>query len=212
MRSLKLKRIVKKIIAALVSMSLLTSCGGGTRRLSIDGNYVGQGMMGDEAVVKDGEITIYSTSFFSREVYWHGTCNVYELDENNMLISKRLEQTRSNDPFGFGFGFGFGMNISGAREKQIAFTDKTLTFVYDMSGMSINQVTLYKQNVEKEFGDFDSNAEKVDPNYKEPSIDLPPPPGQTKEKPVEPPAEKSTEATTEKNEGIILPEGEEFSL
>ena len=211
MRSFNLKRITKTTIVTLVSLLLLTSCGG-VRQLNIDGNYVGQGMMGYEAVVKDGEITIYSTSFFNREVYWHGTCNVNELDDKNMLISRRIDQSRNNDPFGFGFGFGFGMNTSGAREKQIAFTDKTLTFVYDMSGMSINQVTLYKQNIERQFGDFDSNAEKVDPNYKEPTIDLPPPPGQTKERQEETQTEQSTEATTEKNDDIILPEGQEFSL
>ena len=203
-----MNKLKKKITLGLVSLVLLTSCSSGPRRLNIDGNYVGQGMMGYEAVVKDGTITIYSTSFFEREVYWYGTCNVEELDEKNMLISRRLEQERRNEPFGFGFGFGFGMNLSGVREKQIAFTDKTLTFIYDMSGMSINQVTLYKQNVEKQYGDFDSNAEKVDPNYKEPSIDLPPPPGQTKEKPTEAPTEKPTE----KKDDVIMPDGPEYSL
>ena len=189
-------------------VSLLTSCDSGVKRLNINGTYTGQGMMGYEAIVEDGVITIYTTSFFEKNVYWYGTCNASDLNSDNILVSRKLARQRQDDYFGFGFGFGSSIHESGETEKQIQFTDETLTFIYDLSGMAINQVTLYKVNAEKQGGGFDSNADKVEPNYKEPTIDLPPPPGQTKEKPTEAPTEKPTE----KKDDIIMPEGPEYTL
>ena len=189
-----------------ICITLLTSCGSNVQRLNINGTYIGQGMMDYEAIVEDGVITIYSTSFFEKNIYWYGTCNAADLNSNNILVSRKLARQRQSDFFGFGFGS--SIHESGANEKQIQFTDKTLTFVYDLSGMSINQITLYKLNAEKQDGGFDSNADKVDPNYKEPTIDLPPPPGQTKEKPTETPTEKPTE----RKDDITMPDGPEYSL
>lgn len=202
-----MKKLIKRIISLSLCIILLTSCGSSVQRLNINGTYTGQGMTSYEAIVEDGVITIYSTGFFEKTIYWYGTCNASDLNSDNILISRKLARQRQNDFFGFGFGFGSSINESGANEKQIKFTDKTLTFVYDLSGMSINQVTLYKINVENQVGGFDSNADKLDPNYKDPTIDVPPPPGQTKERPTEPP---TTEAP--KNDGIILPDGPEYSL
>lgn len=162
--------IIKKriFLLTLVTM-LLFACSSKIRRINIHGTYKGTGMMGYEAKVEAGTIIIYSTSFFEKSVYWYGTCNANELDENNKLISKRLDTGRSNS----WFSFDFGLNKSGMSEKEILFTEDSLTFIYDMSGMAINQITLYKEGDQKKYNEFDSNAEKADPNYVEPSQPLP---------------------------------------
>ena len=206
-----MKNIMKRIML-LVCILVLTSCSSGITKLNINGNYTGQGMMEYEAIVEDGTITIYSYSFLEKNVYWYGTCNQEQLNSENILVSKKLARGRQDNFFGFGFGFGTSMHESGVTEKQIKFTDKSLTFVYDINGMSVHQVTLYKVNAERDSGNFDSNADKLDPNYKEPTIDLPPPPGQTKEKSTEESTEESTEKPTEKNDEIVMPEGEVYSL
>lgn len=200
----RLKQILKKItsiIAVLVLMALATSCGSKISRININGTYKGSGIMGYEAVVTDGTITIYSTSFFEREVFWYGTCISSEMNEENIILSRRLA---TNDEYSF-FGFG-SMNRSGASEKEILFTENSLTFIYDMAGMAVQRVTLQKvEAARKRYNDYDSNAEKADPNYKDPTIPLPPPPGQT-ERPTEPP---TTEAP---KSDIIIPEGDNISL
>ncbi len=198
--------MVKKIIlivALLYSIVIATSCGSKISRININGTYKGAGIMNYEAEVSDGTITIYSTSFFEREVYWYGTCISSEMNEDNIILSRRLE---TNDDYNF-FGFGFGsMNKSRASEKEILFTEDSLTFIYDMSGMAVQRVTLTKQGASKKrYNEYDSNAEKADPNYKDPTIPLPPPPGQT-ERPTEPPTTKAP------NNDIVLPEGDNYSL
>ena len=136
MKNLKFK---KRIMLFIVAATLLFACNSKIKRINIHGTYRGAGMMGYEAVVDAGTITIYSTSFFEKTVYWYGTCNSYELDSDNKLISKKLDTGRSNS----WFSFDFGMDRSGVTEKEILFTDNSLTFIYDMGGMAINQVTLY---------------------------------------------------------------------
>ena len=157
--------------------------------------------MGYEAVVDAGTITIYSTSFFNKSVYWYGTCNTYELDDDYKLISKKLETEKNNS----WFSFDFGINKSGLIEKEIQFTENSLTFIYDIGGMSINQVTLYKEESEKKGGEFDSNAEKADPNYVEPSKPLPHEIPRGQEAPT-------TEAPTTEAPKEVMPEGNNYSL
>ena len=200
---LKFIKKLKLTIISLIFATILASCGSGVSRININGTYAGAGMMSYEAVVDDGTITIYSTSFFEREVYWYGTCISSEMNEDNIILSRRLE---TNDDYNF-FGFGFGsMNKSRASEKEILFTEDSLTFIYDMSGMAVQRVTLTKQGASKKrYNEYDSNAEKADPNYKDPTIPLPPPPGQT-ERPTGPPTTKAP------NNDIVLPEGDNYSL
>ena len=198
---LKFIKKLKLTIIMLISAMILASCGSSVSRININGTYAGAGMMSYEAVVDDGTITIYSTSFFEREVYWYGTCISSEMNEDNIIISRRLA---TNDDYSF-FGFG-SMNRSRASEKEILFTNDSLTFIYDMAGMAVQRVTLQKIEASKRrYNEFDSNAEKADPNYKDPTIPLPPPPGQT-ERPTEPP---TTEAP---NNDIILPDDNNVSL
>ena len=198
---LKFIKKLKLTIIMLISAMILVSCGSGVSRININGTYVGTGVMSYEAVVEDGTITIYSTSFFERETYWYGTCISSEMNEENIVISRRLA---TNDDYSF-FGFG-SMNKSRASEKEILFTNDSLTFIYDMAGMAVQRVTLQKVEASrKRYNEFDSNAEKADPNYKDPTIPLPPPPGQT-ERPTEPP---TTEAP---QNDIILPDGDNVSL
>lgn len=200
----ELKNLYKKIkllTITLASILLLASCDSKISKINIHGTYKGTGIMNYEAVVEDGTITIYSTSFFEKDIYWYGTCIANEMNENNIIVSRRLATNDEYDFFGFGFG---SMNRSRATEKEILFTDDSLTFIYDMSGMAVQRVTLQKEGAnKKKYNEFDSNAEKADPNYKDPTIPLPPPPGQT-ERPTEPP---TTEAP--KSE---VPEGDNFSL
>ena len=199
----KIKKKNKKflIIAMIV---LLFACDSKIKKINIHGTYKGTGMMGYEAVVDAGTITIYSTSFFEKSVYWYGTCNSYELDSDNKLISKKLDTGRSNS----WFSFDFGMDRSGVTEKEILFTENSLTFIYDMGGMAINQVTLYKEGSDKKHSEFDSNAEKADPNYVEPSKPLPHEIPRGQEAPTtEAPTEKPTE-----NPNVIVPEGNNYSL
>lgn len=154
----------KRILIVLIMLSLASfifSCDSKIRNININGTYVGTSAMGYEAVVEKGTITIYSTSFFEKEIYWYGTCHANELDEENKLISKRIERERKRDIFGFGFGFSSGINESRAREKVILFTEDSLTFIYDFSGMSVSQVTLYKENAKRKKPNNDSNAEKL---------------------------------------------------
>ena len=199
-----MKSILKKVIIALIVVSsvLLVSCESRVSRINIHGTYKGTGMMSYEAIVENGTITIYSTSFFEKEIYWYGTCIASEMNEENIIVSRRLA---TDDEYGF-FGFGFGsMNRSRVSEREILFTNDSLTFVYDMAGMAVQRVTLQKVDAsKKKYNEFDSDAEKADPNYQPPTIPLPPPPGQTK--PTEPP---TTEAPTE---DIILPEGDNYTL
>ncbi len=163
--------------------------------------------MGYEAVVEDGTIAIYSTSFFDRELYWYGTCNAHELNDQNIIVSKRLATDQDNSFFGFGFGF--GMNRSRASEREILFTEDSLTFVYDVAGMAMNNVTLYKTDAGKKKVDpYGSNAEKADPNYVEPSQPLPHelPRGETAPPTTEAPTEAPSEAPVvgAADEDIIL--------
>lgn len=168
-----MKTVFKKtIIVITIAILLFSICGCKSRinRINIHGTYRSYDMMGYEAVVENGTIAIYSISFFEKELYWFGTCNASDMNEENIIVSKRLETGRSNS----WFGFGFGMNRSRVAEREILFTEDSLTFVYDMSGMAINRVTLYKDGAtEKKGGAYDSNAEKADPNYVEPSKPLP---------------------------------------
>lgn len=202
-----MKRTIKKLIAIgilIISLIILFACDSKINRINIHGTYRGSGISSYEAVVDDGTITIYSISFFDKSVYWYGTCNSQELDENNKLISKRLDTGRSNSWFNFDFGFG----KSGASEKEIQFTENSLTFIYDMSGMAINQVTLYKDEVKKKYNEYDSNAEKADPNYVEPSKPLPHEIPRGQEAPTtEAPTEKPTE-----NPNVSVPDGNNYSL
>ena len=93
-------------------------------------------------------------------------------------------------------------------EKEILFTENSLTFIYDMGGMAINQVTLYKEGSDKKHSEFDSNAEKADPNYVEPSKPLPHEIPRGQEAPTtEAPTEKPTE-----NPNVTVPEGNNYSL
>ena len=100
------------------------------------------------------------------------------------------------------------MDRSGVTEKEILFTDSSLTFIYDMGGMAINQVTLYKEGGDKKHSEFDSNAEKADPNYVEPSKPLPHEIPRGQEAPT---TEAPTEAPTE-NPNVTVPEGNNYSL
>ena len=197
-----MKKQIIKIVMLLITI-LLFACDSKIKKINIHGTYVSNDAMGYEAVVDNGTITIYKTSFFSKDVYWYGTCNSHELDSENMLISKRLDTGRNRG----WFSFDFGMNESGVTEKQILFTDNSLTFVYDMSGMAISQVTLYKEGSDKKHNEYDSNAEKADPNYVEPSKPLPHeiPRGQ------EAPTEAPTESPTEKP-NVPVPEGNNYSI
>ena len=196
------KKFIK--ILSLAAALLLFACNSKINRINIHGTYKGGGISSYEAVVDAGTITIYSTSFFERTVYWYGTCNSHELDENNKVISRRLDTGRSNSWFSFDFGFG----RSGASEKEILFTENSLTFIYDMSGMAINQVTLYKEGARKKYNEYDSNAEKEDPNYVEPSKPLPHEIPRGQEAPT---TEAPTEAPTE-NPDVIVPGGNNYSL
>ena len=78
---------ILKLIFLLLLTFLLVSCDSKIRDININGNYYGIGAMSYEAVVEKGTITIYSTSFFNKEVYWYGTCHADELDEENKLFS-----------------------------------------------------------------------------------------------------------------------------
>lgn len=200
-----MKRVrTKNLIVFFSALLLLVACTSKIKRINIHGTYKGGGISSYEAVVDAGTITIYSISFFEKTVYWYGTCNSWELDNNNKLISRRLDTGRGNSWFSFDFGFG----KSGASEKEILFTEDSLTFIYDMSGMAINQVTLYKEGAQKKYNEFDSNAEKADPNYVEPSKPLPHEIPRGQEAPT---TEVPTEAPTE-NPDVIVPGGNNYSL
>ncbi len=201
MKSIKVKKLIALLFSAMI---LLFACNSKINRINIHGTYKGTGMMGYEAKVEAGTIIIYTTSFFDKSVYWYGTCNANELDENNKLISKRLDTGRSNS----WFSFDFGLNKSGMSEKEILFTEDSLTFIYDMSGMAINQITLYKEGGQKKYNEFDSNAEKADPNYVEPSQPLPHEIPRGQETPT---TERPTEKPTE-NPNVVVPEGNNYSL
>ena len=182
------KQIV--LSALLLMLTSFTACGPSTPYININGTYKSNNVMnGYEAVVENGEITIYSISPFNTEVYWYGTCNQSDLDANNKLVSKKIQTARDRDWFFSDFGFGFGK--SGAYEKEIEFTENSLTFIYDMSGMAISQETLYKEV--KRITENDSNAKKADPNYVEPSKPLP----HEIPRGVEPSTERPTENETE---------------
>ena len=201
----KIKNMIKKTkkilsISFIVSMLiLLSSCDSKIRRININGTYIGNSPMGYEAVVEAGTITIYSTSFFEKNIYWYGTCHANELDENYKLVSKRLETNERRSIF----DFGSSLNRSMVSEREILFTEDSLTFVYDFSGMAVERVTLYKQNTGKRKSEYDSNADKLDPNYVDPTLPTPGPPGQTTEKPTEKPKEESKD---------IVPSEDLFSL
>lgn len=153
---------ILKLIFLLLLTFVLVSCDSKIRDININGNYYGTGAMSYEAVVEKGTITIYSTSFFNKEVYWYGTCHADELDEENKLISKRIEKEDDNGIYDDIFGFRFfrnNLNESRASEKEILFTENSLTFIYDFSGMSVSQVTLYKEDNKKTKND--SNAIEV---------------------------------------------------
>ena len=72
-----------------------------------------------------------------------------------------------------------------------------------MSGMAINQVTLYKEGAKKKYSEFDSNAEKADPNYVEPSKPLPHEIPRGVEPSTERPAEKETEPQVEGSDKFL---------
>ena len=188
----ELKNISKKIkllVITLVSILLLVSCDSKISKINIHGTYKGTGIMNYEAVVEDGTITIYSTSFFEKEVYWYGTCHADDLDENNILVSKKLERERNRS----WFGFGSGMNESYASEKKIKFTEDSLTFVYDFSGMSVSEVTLYKETTKRPKNN--SNADELPETETYPYIAPVP---ETKE--------------SEKESDIAVPSGDVYSL
>lgn len=191
------------MILIVMSLVLLASCESRVSRINIHGTYKGTGLMNYEAIVENGTITIYSTSFFEKELYWYGTCIASEMNEENIIVSRRLA---TDDEYGI-FGFGFGsMNRSRVSEREILFTNESLTFVYDMAGMAVQKVTLQKVGAEKKkYNEYNSDADKADPNYKDPTIPLPPPPGQT-ERPTEPPT------TEQPRNDDVIPEGDTYSL
>lgn len=174
-------------------MITLCACESKIGRINIHGTYKSNSMMGYEAEVDKGTITIYSISPFEKNIYWYGTCNASELDKDNKIISKRLEIENNRN----WFFSDFGMGRSGAREKEILFTENSLTFIYDMSGMAINQVTLYKESSKRKNSEFDSNAERLPETI--PII------------PYEIPNEKPGESETGK-QNETLPKGEDYSL
>lgn len=157
-----MRKIFKKLNSIFVAFTLIcatflfTSCESKINNININGVYTGTGGFVDKAIVENGTITIYSMSVFEPEVYWYGTCHQSDLNEKNILISERIESegNRSRSIFDFG-----GLNRSRVREREILFTENSLTFVYDMNGMSVNQITLYKENVGKRKND--SNADEL---------------------------------------------------
>ena len=168
-----LKHIIIKytlLITCLMFVITLAACESKINSLNIHGTYVSNGMMGYEAIVENGTITIYSITPFERSLYWHGTCNASELDKDNKLISRRIETESDRNWFFSDFG---SMGKSRMSSKEILFTDTSLTFIYDMSGISVSQETLYKKIEEKHYNGFDSNAETPYPGYVVPSEPLP---------------------------------------
>ena len=165
------------------------------------------GAMSYEAVVEKGTITIYSTNFFEKDVYWYGTCHADELDAENKLISKKIEREEERDFFDDFFGRGMlnnHFNESTAYEKEILFTEDSLTFAYDFGGMIVNQVTLYKENNKRPQNDSNAIGNGETETY-EPYVI---PRDETK------PHNDSDENKKDdkQNEDIVLPEGDIFSL
>lgn len=172
MKNINLKN---KILTFLLSLTLLTltSCESKINSININGKYYGTSAMTFEAIVEKGTITIYNTSFMRKEVYWYGTCHQSDLNEENILMSERLEHESSKNRSFFDMG---SMNESKASKREIFFTEDSLTFVYDFSGMAVNQVTLYKEISKKRKND--SSADMVPETetypYIEPSPTTPP--------------------------------------
>lgn len=157
----------------IVATFTLSACESKINTININGTYYGVGTMQFEAVVEAGTITIYNTSFFRKEVYWYGTCHQNELDKENKLMSERLEHESNRRRSFFDIG---GLNESRASKREILFTEDSLTFVYDFSGMAMNQVTLYKDTAKKKRSN-DSNADQIPETetypYIEPSQERP---------------------------------------
>lgn len=199
-----MKKQMKNLIIALIVIFILVACDSRIRKINIYGTYRSNKMMGYEAKVENGTITIYSIGPFDKNVYWYGTCKANELDENNKLISKRIETQRERN--WFFSDFGFGLNRSGVKEKEILFTNNSLIFIYDMNGMAVSQEILYKESeTERKKGSYDSNAEKENPNYIEPSKPLPHeiPRGETVPAPTETPKDPPINS---------VPNGDNYSL
>ena len=215
--AINFRQIVRKmtlLVILLASLFTLMSCDSKIRDININGTYYGTGTMGYEAVVENGTITIYNTSFFNKEVYWYGTCHANELNADNKLISQRLEREKSrsfyDDFFGNSF-FGRSMNESRASEKEILFTEDSLTFVYDFSGMAVSQVTLYKETNKKRQND--SNAIEVpETETYEPYVI---PRDDNRNKPNDENKGNKNDETTKGSDddsSVVLPEGDVYSL
>lgn len=160
MKSLnQLKKAILILVAMILLLILFCSCDSKINRINIVGTYRNDSVMGYEAVVENGTITIYSLSPFRKEIYWYGTCNPMNNGDKDKIevVSEKID--RGNNGFFGGFGsFGSFGNKSGALEKTIVFYEDSLVFVYDMGGFNVREEKLYK--LEDKTAN-DSNAEKL---------------------------------------------------
>ena len=147
-----------KILFLITALLLiLTSCVGRSHRINILGTYRNDSMMGYEAVVSNGTISIYSITPFKRELYWYGTCieNEKQKDNKIIIISEKIDTGRNYDFFG---GFGSFNNESQSLKKAITFYYDSLEFYYDVVGFNVRKEKLYKVDTKHS---NDSNAEKI---------------------------------------------------
>ena len=160
MKSLnQLKKAILILVAMILLLILFCSCDSKINRINIVGTYRNDSVMGYEAVVENGTITIYSLSPFRKEIYWYGTCNPMNNGDKDKIevVSEKID--RGNNGFFDGFGsFGSFGNESGALQKTIVFYEDSLVFVYDMGGFNVREEKLYK--LEDKTAN-DSNAEKL---------------------------------------------------
>ncbi len=160
MKSLnQLKKAILILVAMILLLILFCSCDSKINRINIVGTYRNDSVMGYEAVVENGTITIYSLSPFRKEIYWYGTCNPMNNGDKDKIevVSEKID--RGNNGLFGGFGsFGSFGNESGALEKTIVFYEDSLVFVYDMGGFNVREEKLYK--LEDKTAN-DSNAEKL---------------------------------------------------
>ena len=160
MKSLnQLKKAILILVAMILLLILFCSCDSKINKINIVGTYRNDSVMGYEAVVENGTITIYSLSPFRKEIYWYGTCNPMNNGDKDKIevVSEKID--RGNNGFFDGFGsFGSFGNESGALQKTIVFYEDSLVFVYDMGGFNVREEKLYK--LEDKTAN-DSNAEKL---------------------------------------------------
>lgn len=155
----QLKKAILILVVMILLLILFCSCDSKINRINIVGTYRNDSVMGYEAVVENGTITIYSLSPFRKEIYWYGTCNPMNNGDKDKIevVSEKID--RGNNGFFGGFGsFGSFGNESGALQKTIVFYEDSLVFVYDMGGFNVRKEKLYK--LEDKTAN-DSNAEKL---------------------------------------------------